>query len=96
MSLIRCLQITNEKEASQEMGALGVDSTGIERMQGKTLHLNLKVEDISPRTANLLKQEMLALGETLPWMGEASTAALNPLAPFSWELRNRSRNLPLS
>src|SRR4030042_1210549 len=62
MSLIRCLQITNEKEATQEMGALGVDSTGIEQMQGKALHLNLKVEDIVPRTANLLKQEMLALG----------------------------------
>jgi dihydropteroate synthase len=62
MSLIRCLQITNEEEATQEMGALGVDSTGIERMQGKTLHFNLKVEDIAPRTANLLKQEMLALG----------------------------------
>ena len=62
MSLIRCLQITNEKEATQVMGDLGVDSTGIDRMQGKTLHLNLKVEDIAPRTANLLKQEMLALG----------------------------------
>jgi len=62
MSLIRCLQITNEREATQEMGALGVDPTGIERMQGKTLYFNLKVEQIPPRTGNLLKQEMLALG----------------------------------
>jgi len=62
MSLIRYLQITDEKEAIQQMGTLGVDPTGIELMHGKTLHLNLKVEQIPPRTANLLKQEMLALG----------------------------------
>ena len=31
-------------------------------MKGKTLHFNLKVEGIDPRTANLLKQEMLSLG----------------------------------
>ena len=31
-------------------------------MQGKGLHLNLKMEGIDPRTANLLKQEMLSLG----------------------------------
>jgi dihydropteroate synthase len=31
-------------------------------MEGKTLHFNLKVEGIEPRTANLLKQEMLSLG----------------------------------
>jgi len=31
-------------------------------MEGKTLHFNLKMEGIDPRTANVLKQEMLSLG----------------------------------
>jgi dihydropteroate synthase len=44
------------------MKKMGVDPTGVKLMEGKTLHFNLKVEGIEPRTANLLKQEMLALG----------------------------------
>jgi dihydropteroate synthase len=62
MSLIRCLQITNTREATHHMEKVGVDVTGLRLMQGKTLHFNLKVEGIDPRTANLLKQEMLSLG----------------------------------
>jgi dihydropteroate synthase len=44
------------------MKRVGVDSTGIKLMEGKSLHLNLMVEGIDPRAANLLKQEMLSLG----------------------------------
>jgi dihydropteroate synthase len=44
------------------MGKVGVDSTGLRLMEGKALHFNLKLEGIDPRTANLLKQEMLSLG----------------------------------
>jgi dihydropteroate synthase len=62
MNLIRCLHITNAREAIHQMKKVGVDSTGVRLMEGKTLHFNLKVEGIEPRTANLLKQEMLALG----------------------------------
>jgi len=62
MNLIRCLHITSAKEAIQQMGKVGVDATGIKLMKGKTLHFNLRVERIDPRTANLLKQEMLSLG----------------------------------
>jgi dihydropteroate synthase len=62
MYLIRCLHITNAREAAHQMGKVGVDATGIELMKEKTLHFNLKVEGIPPRTANLLKQEMLSLG----------------------------------
>ena len=62
MSLIRCLQITNTREAIHHMEKVGVDVTGLRLMQGKTLHFNLKVEGIDPRTANILKQEMLSLG----------------------------------
>jgi dihydropteroate synthase len=62
MNLIRCLHITNTKEAIHHIGKVGVDAAGIKLMKGKTLHFNLKVEEIHPRTANLLKQEMLSLG----------------------------------
>jgi dihydropteroate synthase len=62
MNLIRCLHITNDNEAIQQMKRVGVDPTGVKLMEGKTLHLNLKVEGIDPRKANLLKQEMLSLG----------------------------------
>ena len=62
MNLIRCLRITNANEAIQQMKRVGVDPTGVKLMEGKTLHFNLKVEGIDPRTANLLKQEMLSMG----------------------------------
>jgi dihydropteroate synthase len=62
MKLIRCLHITNARDAIREMGNVGVDPTGMKLMKGKTLHYNLKVEGIAPRTANLLKQEMLSVG----------------------------------
>ncbi|MEW6375130.1 MAG: dihydropteroate synthase [Thermodesulfobacteriota bacterium] len=60
--MIRCLHITNAREAIHQMGKVGVDTTGIKLMKEKTLHFNIKVEGIDPRTANLLKQEMLSLG----------------------------------
>jgi dihydropteroate synthase len=62
MNLIRCLHITNAREAIDELGKVGVDATGLKLMKGKTLHFNLKIEGIDPRTANLLKQEMLSVG----------------------------------
>ena len=62
MNLIRCLHITDLKEAIHQMGRVGVDATGIKSMKGKTLLFNLKLEGIDPRTANILKQEMLSLG----------------------------------
>ncbi len=62
MNLIRCLHITDVREAIHQMGKVGVDATGIKLMKGKTLHFNLKVEGIDPRTSNLIKQEMLSLG----------------------------------
>ena len=62
MNVIRYLHITNANEAIQQIKKVGVDPTGLKLMEGKTLHFNLKVEGIEPRTANLLKQEMLSLG----------------------------------
>ncbi len=62
MTLIRSLSITNTREALHEMEKVGVDATGMKLMAGKALHYNLRVEGIAPRTANLLKQEMLSIG----------------------------------
>jgi dihydropteroate synthase len=62
MNLIRCLHITNANEAIYQIREVGVDPTGVRLMEGKTLHFNLKMEEIDPRTANVLKQEMLSLG----------------------------------
>ena len=62
MNLIRCLNITNARDALHQMEKVGVDATGMEWVKGKTLQFNFKVEGIDPRTANLLKQEMLSLG----------------------------------
>jgi dihydropteroate synthase len=62
MNLIRCLHITNAYEAIHQIREVGVDPTGVKLMEGKTLHFNLKMEEIDPRIANILKQEMLSLG----------------------------------
>ena len=62
MNFIRCLHITSTREALHQMGKVGVDPTGMKLMEGKAFHLNLKVERITPRVSNLLKQEMLSLG----------------------------------
>ena len=62
MNLIRCLHITNANEAIHQIKEVGGDPTGVKLMEAKTLHFNLKMEGIDPRTANLLKQEMLSLG----------------------------------
>jgi dihydropteroate synthase len=61
MNLIRCLHITNGKEAIHQLGRVGVDVSGIKLLKGEPLHFNLKIEGIHPRTANLIKQEMLSL-----------------------------------
>lgn len=65
MVLIRSLPITDLAEASRQIEALGTDPAGVEGMRGKALHLNLRVEGIDPRTANLLKQEILSIGGDL-------------------------------
>ena len=62
MNLIRCLHISNVREAIHQMGWVGMDATGIKLMKGKALHFNFKIEGINPRNANLLKQEMLSVG----------------------------------
>jgi dihydropteroate synthase len=62
MNLIRCLHINSSEEAVHQIEKVGADPTGVELMKGKTLHFNLKMEGIDPRTASILKQEMLSMG----------------------------------
>jgi len=62
MSLIRYLSIASLTDARHRMKHVGVDADDIQIMEGKAFHLNLQVEGITPRTANLLKQEMLSVG----------------------------------
>ena len=62
MKRVRLLHFGKPDEAIQEMQRIGVDSIGIESMREKIFHLNLKIEGIDCRLANLLKQEMVLLG----------------------------------
>jgi dihydropteroate synthase len=89
MNLIRCLHIMNANEAIQQMKKVGV---GVKLMEGKALHFNLKVEGIDPRTANLLKQEMLTLGGDVAVDGRGLDCRPNKQMPFSWEPKNISKN----
>jgi dihydropteroate synthase len=62
MKRVRLLHFGKPDEAIQEMQRIGVDPIGIESMREKICHLNLKIEGIDCRLANLLKQEMVLLG----------------------------------
>ncbi len=59
---IRYLPIISETQSAIEMEKIGVDPVGISLMSNKLLHLNLKVENLTPPQANILKQEMLSVG----------------------------------
>jgi dihydropteroate synthase len=91
MNLIRCLHITNANEAIQQIKKVGVDPAGIKLMEGKILHFNLKIEGIEPRTANLLKQEMLSLGGDVA-DGRGLIAVPNRQMLSSWGHKNIFRN----
>ncbi len=62
MKRVRFLHVTKLDEVIHEMQRIGVDPIGIESMQEKVFHLNLKIEGIDCRLANILKQEMVLLG----------------------------------
>lgn len=62
MFSIRYLPITSEIQSKIEMEKIGVDPVGANLMSNKLLHLNLKVEGLTPPQANILKQEFLSVG----------------------------------
>lgn len=58
----RLLWIANEADARRELEGIGVDPVGVRRMAGKMLCRLLKLSEVPCRVANILKQEMLAIG----------------------------------
>ncbi|HPX62078.1 MAG TPA: dihydropteroate synthase [Deltaproteobacteria bacterium] len=58
----RTLLIRSPFEARQELQRIGVDPAGIARMSPKMEHYCLKLCGLQCRQANIVKQEMLALG----------------------------------
>ncbi len=59
---IRLLHIRSESEAADYLKAIGVEPYGIASMAPKMRHLNVLVEGLTPKVANIIKQEMLSQG----------------------------------
>ncbi|MEK6759194.1 MAG: dihydropteroate synthase [Deltaproteobacteria bacterium] len=69
MGLIcRLLKLTSAEASVLEMRRIGVDPAGIAIMGPKQAHYNLRLEGLTPAQANVLKQDVLAIG------GEAAVA----------------------
>lgn len=58
----RVLSLTDVNQAREVMKSIGVDPAGIARMVDKTQWLNVLIADLPCGAANILKQEMLAIG----------------------------------
>lgn len=58
----RLLKVADDAAARHELMTLGVDPVGIERMAAKMLLRLVRIDRVTCRAANILKQEMLALG----------------------------------
>jgi dihydropteroate synthase len=59
---IRILAVTSLPEAEDCLKKIGVEPYGIASMGTKMSHLNLLIEGLKPKVANIIKQEMLSLG----------------------------------
>ncbi len=59
---IRRLHVSTADEAGELLRAIGVEPYGIAAMGTKMVHLNLLIEGLKPKVANIIKQEMLSLG----------------------------------
>jgi dihydropteroate synthase len=59
---IRPLAVTSLPEAEDCLKKIGVEPYGIVSMGTKMSHLNLLIEGLKPKVANIIKQEMLSLG----------------------------------
>jgi len=58
----RIINIDNESQARQELAAIGVDSPALKIMSPKEVFRTVKLKRVKPIAANILKQEMLAIG----------------------------------
>jgi dihydropteroate synthase len=59
---IRLLHVQSASEAADHLKAIGVEPYGIASMSPKMRHLNVLVEGLTPKVANIIKQEMLSQG----------------------------------
>jgi len=58
----RCLHLFSPEEALDALKAVEVDPYGIQAMLPKMIHLNILLEGVECKVANIIKQEMLSLG----------------------------------
>ena len=72
---IRSLHLTSEEEALDALKRADVDPDGIQAMLPKMFHLNIMLDGMECRVANIIKQEMLSLGGMRPSPGGRSRAA---------------------
>jgi dihydropteroate synthase len=56
------LNVKYLSQAQTELAKIGVHPTGIQIMALKAIHRLVKFEAVDPKTANILKQEMLSRG----------------------------------
>ena len=59
---MRYLHITSPREAQEALRRIGVDPYGLTAMVPKMEHMSLFIEEVPCRSANIMKQEMLAVG----------------------------------
>jgi len=63
MTVVTLLKVSNLMEAKELLKQIGVESpVAQDIMAPKMIHLLLKLSDIAPIPANIIKQEMLAAG----------------------------------
>jgi dihydropteroate synthase len=61
-SKVRYLHLTSDDEARDLLKGVEVDPCGIKEMLPKMIHINIMLEDIESKVANVIKKEMLSLG----------------------------------
>jgi len=66
--MARIIEINKLSSAEKEIFSIGSDRVGVDLMAPKAVSRILKLDDLRPAAANIIKQEMLSLG------GEAATA----------------------
>lgn len=59
---IRWIKLDNHQEAKKAMEQIGSDPSGIAHMMSKSVGRALKIENVPPHVAHILKQEMLSVG----------------------------------
>ncbi|MBE9547550.1 MAG: dihydropteroate synthase, partial [Proteobacteria bacterium] len=60
--VLRYLNLTSLSEAVEELKKVGVDPYGIEAMAPKMMNVNILIEGVECKVANIIKQEMLSIG----------------------------------